>query len=77
LGLAAGALPFVPAAAGKKLWYILNHRTGALVGKASSVKRARNRVDKLDNEYGGYVHMVVPDDRLEETLARLRQRRDP
>jgi hypothetical protein len=41
---------------------IINTRTGAKVGKPyqgkNAIKRVRNRVDKLDNEYGGYVHSI-------------------
>ena len=41
---------------------IINTRTGAKVGKPyqgkNALKRVRNRVDKLDNEYGGYVHSI-------------------
>lgn len=37
---------------------LVNAKTGKVVGKYSSVKRARTARDKKDNEYGGYAHQV-------------------
>jgi len=42
---------------------IIDRQTGRQIGKEYSVKnrkRARTRVDKLDNEYGGYRYSAVP-----------------
>ena len=51
----------VPASSGPPETYrIENHRTGETVASGlTNLKRARNRVDKLDNDYGGYAHRVV------------------
>ena len=39
---------------------IVNNHSKAVVGKAKTLKRARNIVDKKDNEYGGYAHFHRP-----------------
>jgi hypothetical protein len=45
--------------------------TGAIVAKAKNRKRARNTVDRKDNEYGSYAHRlmgVTADGRLVNTF---------
>ena len=39
---------------------IVHRKSGNVVGKASTYKRARNAMDKHDNNYGSYAHAVVP-----------------
>ena len=39
---------------------IVHKKTGKVVGKASTYKRARTSMDKHDNNYGSYAHSVVP-----------------
>jgi hypothetical protein len=41
-----------------EVFEVYNHRTGQVVGRASTLKRARSIVDKRDNEYGGYAHSI-------------------
>lgn len=41
-------------------YHIVNHRTGKVVGKASTKHGARRAVDRHDNKYGGYAHRIVP-----------------
>lgn len=40
------------------MYHIINIRTQQIVAKCSTIKRARNKVDKKDNEYGAYVHRI-------------------
>lgn len=40
--------------AAKKVYHIIDRQTKQVVGKASSLKRATTKVNKLDNAYGGY-----------------------
>jgi hypothetical protein len=41
------------------LYLVVDRQTGLQVGKPyTSKSRARNRVDKLDNEYGAYRYTV-------------------
>lgn len=40
-------------------YQLINIRTGAVVGTYSSKQRARNSLDRKDNEYGAYVHRIV------------------
>lgn len=37
---------------------VIDRQTGLTVGTYGTSKRARNRVDKLDNEYGAYRYFV-------------------
>jgi hypothetical protein len=37
---------------------IVNIKTGAVVTTSTCMNRARNMVDKRDNAYGSYVHMI-------------------
>lgn len=39
---------------------IVHHKSGRVVGKASTRKRARTSMDKHDNNYGSYAHKIVP-----------------
>lgn len=39
---------------------VVNKKTKAVVGSAKSRTRARNILDKKDNEYGSYAHYIVP-----------------
>jgi hypothetical protein len=40
------------------MYMVIDGRTDSVIGKYRSVKRARNKRDKLDNEYGGYRYFV-------------------
>lgn len=40
------------------MYMIIDGKTGDKVGTYSSVKRARNKRDKLDNKYGGYRYHI-------------------
>jgi len=46
---------------GEKMKYqVINRKTKQAIGKPySSINRVMNRIDKLDNEYGGYVYWYV------------------
>lgn len=37
---------------------IVNKRTGAVVGNANTIGGARKSVDRNDNKYGGYAHVI-------------------
>jgi ribosomal protein L37AE/L43A len=39
---------------------IVHQKSGRVVGRASTYKRARTAMDTHDNKYGSYAHMVVP-----------------
>lgn len=39
-------------------YLLINSKTGKTVGNFSTKERARRKRDKLDNEYGGYVHHI-------------------
>lgn len=39
---------------------IVHQKSGRVVGRASTYKRARTAMDKHDNNYGSYAHRVVP-----------------
>jgi hypothetical protein len=39
-------------------YILINSRTNETKGNFSTIKRARNKRDKLDNEYGGYIHHI-------------------
>jgi hypothetical protein len=39
-------------------YLLINGRTNKIVGNFNNLQRARNRLDKLDNEYGGYIHRI-------------------
>jgi len=39
-------------------YQVVNTRTGQIVGTYTSKNRARNTVDRKDNEYGAYVHSI-------------------
>jgi hypothetical protein len=43
-----------------QMYMVIDRKTGDKIGKGSyqSIKRARNKRDKLDNEYGGYRYFV-------------------
>jgi hypothetical protein len=45
---------------GTQRWEVFDPRTGKVMGSYESAKRARRKVDKLDNEYGGYRYAVRP-----------------
>jgi hypothetical protein len=40
-------------------YVIKDRRTGAIVGKAATLKGARRSVDRRDNEFGGYRFQAV------------------
>lgn len=40
------------------MFIVVDRKTGDKVGSYQSVKRARNKRDKLDNEYGGYRYVI-------------------
>ena len=40
------------------MYQIINKRTGEVVGTRKLYRAARKLVDKLDNEYGAYVHFT-------------------
>lgn len=40
------------------MYWIINRMSGAVVAKATSLRRARKAVDRLDNKYGAYVHII-------------------
>lgn len=40
------------------MYQVINTRTNEVVGTRKSIKLARRLVDKLDNQYGAYVHTV-------------------
>lgn len=40
------------------MFQVINRKTGFVVGTYSTKQRARNAVDKKDNEYGAYVHSI-------------------
>lgn len=42
----------------KKRYQVVNVRNGQVVGQAQSLKAARRIVDRKDNEYGAYVHVI-------------------
>jgi len=39
-------------------YHVVNNRTGGVVGRYSTMKRARRAVDRHDNAYGGYAHSI-------------------
>jgi len=39
-------------------YVIIDRQTGKIVGEYTNRKIARNRADKLDNQYGGYRYLV-------------------
>jgi hypothetical protein len=41
-----------------QMYVVIDRKTGDKIGSYQSVKRARNKRDKLDNEYGGYRYFV-------------------
>lgn len=41
-----------------KKYLIINSRNNQLVGQAQSLKAARRIVDRKDNEYGAYAHVI-------------------
>jgi hypothetical protein len=45
---------------GGQRWEVFDTRTGKVMGSYESAKRAWRKVDKLDNEYGGYRYRVRP-----------------
>lgn len=40
------------------MYHIINQRTGDVVATRKTFKAARRLVDRLDNEYGAYVHFT-------------------
>ncbi len=48
----------------KEAFHIIDRHTGEIVGRAQSFKHAIHKVDKLDNEYGGYryTHKRIEDE---------------
>ncbi len=42
------------------MYRVVDTRTGAVVGQAKTLSRARSILDKRDNAYGGYIHKIVP-----------------
>ena len=42
----------------RPVYHVIDKHTGLSVGKYMNKTRARNEVDKRDNEYGGYKHHV-------------------
>lgn len=40
-------------------YQIINRRTGQIIGTYANKTRARNVLDKKDNEYGAYAHAIV------------------
>jgi len=45
----------------KNKYLVYDRKTNKTVGKFNNIKRARNKVDKLDNEYGGYNYGIKED----------------
>ena len=42
-----------------KVWFcVINRTTQRIEGRYSTVKRARSKVDRVDNEYGGYIARI-------------------
>jgi hypothetical protein len=41
------------------MFQIINSRTKEVVGQRTTRKAASRLVDKLDNQYGAYVHTIV------------------
>lgn len=39
-------------------YVLINRRTEETVGRFNDLQRARRKRDKLDNEYGGYIHHI-------------------
>jgi hypothetical protein len=48
------------------MFLVRSRRTGEIVGRASTLKRARLIVDKKDDEYGGYDSWIDRSQVLEE-----------
>lgn len=40
------------------MYIVYNAKTEEIKGRYKSKKSARNRRDKLDNEYGGYIYAI-------------------
>lgn len=51
-----------------KQYKVINRRDGRVVGQAKSRQAARRIVDRKDNEYGAYVHVVQVVDNKQEVL---------
>ncbi|HEY8389098.1 MAG TPA: hypothetical protein VIK74_10865 [Parasegetibacter sp.] len=49
-------------------YVIIDRQTGKIVGEYTNRKIARNRADKLDNQYGGYRYLVKIAKRCNECL---------
>ena len=53
----------------QKIWYcVVNRSTLKVEGKYSTVKRARRKLDKVDNEYGGYIAKIELRDNYNKTI---------
>lgn len=48
---------------------IYDRQTNGVISTHASLPRARNKVDKLDNEYGGYRYGVRPIARTKEEMT--------
>jgi hypothetical protein len=44
--------------AAQPVWQVLDNHTGAAMGKPLNRRAASRKVDRLDNEYGGYRYSV-------------------
>jgi hypothetical protein len=42
-----------------QMFKVVNIKTGAVVGMAKTLNRAKTILDKHDNAYGGYAHKIV------------------
>jgi hypothetical protein len=56
-GAAPGGLPDIQ---NPSSYHVVHRPTGQVVGKASTVKRARSIREKKDLEYGGAAHTIRP-----------------
>lgn len=44
--------------AAQPVWQVLDNQTGVAMGKPLNRRAASRKVDRLDNEYGGYRYSV-------------------
>jgi hypothetical protein len=61
-------------AGGAQRWEVVDTRTGKVIGAYASAKRARRKVDELDNEYGGYRYTVRPVSDSRKAASQLSRR---
>lgn len=52
-------------------YHVINRKTGETVGSYFNKTRARNEVDKRDNEYGGYAHFIKEHKHTPETYTEI------